>query len=65
VAVSVSDEHPAQSSGGRLDHVPWVEGVYYGVTEASVSPQCHGYGGGGTVLDAGSRTRVGSGSVLE
>jgi hypothetical protein len=65
VPVSVSNKHPAQPSCGRLDYVPRVESVYYGVTEASVSPQCHRYSGGGTIFDAGARACVGSGSVFE
>jgi hypothetical protein len=65
VAVSISNKHPAQTSCGRLDYVPRVEGVNYGVTESSISPQSHRYGGGGTVFDAGAGARVGICSVFE
>ena len=65
MAMSVSNKHPAQASCGRFDYVPRVESVYYGVTETSVSPQCHRYAGSGSIFDAGARARVCSGSMFE
>ena len=65
MAVFVSNKHPAEPSCRRLDHVPRVESVYDGVTESSVSPQGHGYGGSGAIFDAGACARVSSSSVFE
>lgn len=61
----VPNEHPPQTTRGRLDDVPGIERVVHRVPETPVPPSGQGEGGGRAVLDAVAAARVGRGAVFE